>query len=422
MNKIISVSISFFILISVVFIGDASSWEGVPTHKDLTGYAAENSVLHKDKGDYLKNFGFEAGLEEPLTWGDGTKWVKKWLQEGSALEDAGNIFQIISFNGRFMNHFHNPLKDWESNELAGLDDLVLSFHCTGESSLLWAQDGGNQLNFPGGDWSWQQTRDYYYLALTSNTEAERQENFAKTFRGLGHQLHIIQDAAVPAHVRNDAHPFKRNVMGGWLIEPWAIKNHVYIKSLAAGLPIFPDIALDTSYQTLVPITQFIDTIGENKYDGSNPSTSLSIGLSEYTNANFLSDDTIFTEDYPIDDRHYFPYPKRSSTNIQEYINKTLYPDIIISEDGIEEFAVHIMKERDGEIGFRLLKAGYHTNDIPGEPGALYYKTFYLDEKCHEDYAAKLIPRACRLFGGAIGLLLPRSNRNICTGGISLFHH
>lgn len=26
------------------------------------------------------------------------------------------------------------------------------------------------------------------------------------FRGLGHQIHLIQDMAVPEHVRNDAHP------------------------------------------------------------------------------------------------------------------------------------------------------------------------------------------------------------------------
>ncbi len=395
-SPIISLSISMLILVSFVIPKSGFSWESKPTHEDLTIYAAENSVLGTNT-DYLENLGFQNGLKEDLKWDKHNEPISKWLSEGSALEDAGNIFQVITGNGRFMNHFHNPLKEWES---AGLDDWVLY---TGESSALWAQNGDNQLNFPEGNWSWQQIKDYYYLALTSNTEEERQENFAKTFRGLGHQMHLIQDAAVPAHVRNDAHPFAYNRMMGLHIEKWAAeaKNINYINSLA-GNPNFPAVELNTSYQTFAPITQFIDTIGANKYDGSNPSTSLSIGLAEYANANFFSDDTIFTEDYSTDHRHYFPYPKKSSTNLQDYLAQTPLPETRMAQDGVEDLVLpHIIKNNDGENINHFVRPGYYTNHYSGEGDVTYYRTFYIDEQCHEDYAAKLIPRAV---GYSAGLL------------------
>lgn len=218
MNRVKYISISFFIfIISFAFIETALSWEGDPTHKDITEYAAKNSVLSETKGNYLKNLGFQNGLEEYFKWNE-RMTVEKWLQEGSALEDKGSFWQVITCQGRFMNHFHNPLtnKDggtWGEWVEGGLDDYFFDqpplYHLTGQSLLRWAQHRSNQSNFPEGDWTWQEARERYCLALKSKTNAERQENFARTFRALGHQLHLIQDTAVPAHVRNDAHPWVR---------------------------------------------------------------------------------------------------------------------------------------------------------------------------------------------------------------------
>jgi hypothetical protein len=61
----------------------------------------------------------------------------------------------------------------------------------------------------------------------------------------------------------------------------------------------------------VPIARLFDT---NQYDGTNPqvTTQNNIGLSEYTNANFLSSDTMFTDNLPPTSLKYFPYPKRAS--------------------------------------------------------------------------------------------------------------
>ncbi|MFZ3137177.1 MAG: hypothetical protein WA126_07285 [Thermodesulfovibrionales bacterium] len=433
MRKIALISVVLFVFILTKY---ALSWDDSATHKDLSRYAADSSFLRNcinetDKNcDYLKNLGFNKGLIEVLKW-DGNKTIKEdsiknWLAEGAKLEDAGNIFNIL-FKARFDNHFHNPLNPWLE---AGLTDIK-----TGESSLLWAQDGVYQETFTEGDWSWRKIRDYYHLALISTIDSIRQENFAKVFKGLGHQMHLIQDGAVPEHTRNDAHPLGRNKTGGLNIEAWAaeeIRNIAALKAFAPEaeikFPAMPDpsaLTLDSSYynKNLAPSALFLDT---DQYNSNNPSqffadnfaTSLTIGITEYTNANFVSDHTVFTENLSQTDKHYFPYPRKLSTNLQQLIAKNTLPETVIAEDGVAEPTLYIKKERDGESIGHFVKPRYTTTsrrDIIGG-GTVYELDFYRDEKCHEDYAQKLIPRAVGysaglldyFFRGSMAISLPDS--------------
>lgn len=410
MNNKVFIGITLFILFSFVLYKEALSWEPTVTHRDMSLYAAENSVLSEDKGDYLKkNLGFEKGLEDFLKLGNDNKKIKDWITEGANLEDSYSFWKDIVFgDARPENHFHNPLKAWSD---AGLNDIK-----TGKSSLLWAQDGSYQQNYREGDWSWQTIRDKYYWALTDTTEAQRQMNFAQTFRGLGHQMHLIQDATVPEHVRNDAHISSR-------FEAWAkdaIPDLIALKAFAPN-PQFPALSLDPSQYTLdssyytrnlVPSALFLDT---DQYDKNNPSqffttnlaTSLAIGIAEYTNANFASPHTIFTEDKPTTDKHYFPYPNKSSTNLQELIDKSSLDNVkyVEAKDGITEPSLYISKNKDGygEKIEHFVKPKYTTRgkwDLIGG-GYVYKLDFYHDKECHADYAEKLIPRAV---GYSAGLL------------------
>src|SRR3972149_5279023 len=162
------------------------AWDDKTTHQDLSIRATENSILSSAKGDYLKNLGFDRNLGETFTLNGEPKNVKDWIKFGSLMEDAGNIF-----TSKYYNHFHNPTLAWEE---AGLNMIYPDVINT--SSLIWAQDDSNE-------WSWQKARNYYYLALTSSSPDQRSENFAKTFKGVGHIIHLIQDVAQPAHARND---------------------------------------------------------------------------------------------------------------------------------------------------------------------------------------------------------------------------
>jgi len=373
----------------------ALAWKASETHRLLARYAADNSVLSKSKGDYLKILGFDSGLDEDLEWGEETKTVKEWLADGAEFEDNSDWLTLVLYGqGRYSNHFHDPLKSWES---AGLDDWLSGYHLTGESSLLWAQDREKQAYFTEGDWTWQRIRESYYSALISEQKTLIDEYLAQTFRGLGHQMHLIQDCAVPYHVRNDAHFEKisgwkrRNVAGTSLFENWAADNTPIITPFASN-PVLPAVQFDISHDGLSPISQLIDT---DQYDGTNPTADLTQGLAEYTNANFFSEDTVFAaERFSEGDRHYFPYPKASSTDLQNYINKL--PETVIAEDGVSDSNIYIAKKTgDGESIDHFVTATYLTHDIYlyESDWQLFERTFYLDEKCHHDYTQKLIPRA-----------------------------
>jgi hypothetical protein len=270
-----------------------------------------------------------------------------------------------------------------------------------------------------GDWSWQKTREYFYAALTSVNETDRQANFAKTFSGLGHQMHLLQDAAVPDHVRNDAHPedaiMKKNLSGSKYFEAWAKDQASYINTLASA-PHFSGVSLSTAINGLVPVARLFDT---DHYDGTNPSVEPTQGLAEYTNANFFSGDTIFAaERYAADDRHYFPFPKKSSTDLQSFIAGTKAAERIVGEDGKEDRGIWISKIADGEQIAHFVRPSYFTSKVfavLGE-GNSYYRTFYRDERCHEDYAEILIPKTVGysaglldyFFRGTIEMSLPDS--------------
>lgn len=272
-KKIILLLLTFFSICSV----NTWAWNDERTHYDLSIKASEQSVISLTGGDYLKNLGFSKNIEEKFTLNSESKLIKEWIGEGAVEEDAGSVF-----TAHYYNHFHNPRFSWYPQDQAGLKTYYPWIN--GMSSLLWAQDSSNE-------WSWQKTRDYYRLALTSQTSTERETNFAKTFKGLGHIVHLIQDAAQPAHVRNDPHP-----LDDWGIVPqfenWAkdSDNKSVVLSFMSN-PIFPTVSLNTPISGYTPITQLWDI---NKYDGTNPTDAVgnTIGISEYANANFFSEDII----------------------------------------------------------------------------------------------------------------------------------
>ena len=397
MRKLIFTNIVLLILLSLLPISDVFPWDNEVTHRDLSKYSADHSTLSKTNGDYLINLGFKLGLDEVFAW-QGKIWtITKWLREGSFTEDAGSNIDAIKGKARFNNHFHNPLNEWSK---AGLDDsttivipsppFVITYTSAGESALKWAQDKTNQESYAKleGDQTWPTIRGYYYNALTGKTDLERQGYFARVFKGLGHQMHLIQDMAVPAHVRNDAHPedslLKKNyITGDMYFETWAKTKSPIINSFAAN-PMFPQVALNiTPRDNLSPITQFYDTDQYKK--NVVPTNSLTWGLSEYTNSNFVSSDTIFTENFSNNDGHYFPYP-RYTDQIQCY----------------EQFDRNIASNKKRTYWRKKENCSGEQIDHFVTMGPLFkYLPLWdlqrlslrLDEATHNDYAEKLVPRA-----------------------------
>jgi hypothetical protein len=259
--------------------------------------------------------------------------------------------------------------------------------------------------------------------LVASDEEKRRECFARTFRGLGHQMHLLQDTAVPDHVRNDAHPedslFRRSRLNGSrYFEEWTkevVSNLSKMMSFAAN-PVMPNVPMNVSLQGLAPITQLYDA---DWYDGLNASAGINQGLAEYTNANFFSGDTIFAaERYPADHRHYFPFPRRASTDFARFIAGAKPVETVVDQEGNTRTGIWISKVSDGEDVSHLVRTTSLTRlayDFLGE-GEFFYSTFYKDEICHEDYTRLLIPRAVGysaelldyFFRGNIDISLPLS--------------
>ena len=137
-----------------------------------------------------RSLGFSNGRLTTLRFNGEPLRIQEWVGRGGEHED-----DLL----RFLRHFHDPLKPWDA---AGLD-FVVDRH---DSSVRWMQEP-NQGNLDtGGFWSWGDARRLYYQALVEPNANYREALWANLFRALGQIMHLVVDASVPEHTRNDMHP------------------------------------------------------------------------------------------------------------------------------------------------------------------------------------------------------------------------
>jgi hypothetical protein len=355
------------------------AWENKVTHRDISNAAAKLSLTDEQRNsEYELN-----GEKKPLL---------DWVKDGAELEDAGSNFALSK--ARFKNHFHNPLAIL-TPPIGTLTDGGLKDIMTGQSTLFWAQDSSNQVNYEGGDWSWNTVRSHYYRSLTETDKAKKDEFTVKTYLGLGYQMHLLQDMGQPDHVRNDAHPIDGSGFL-WGFETWARKKRPFIQQQAATATNATKPTVDLTqplFEGYAPVGRLMDT---RRYVADRtPSSATNQGLAEYTNSNFFSDDTIFAARYSIDDKHYFPYPRKEGTDIQKYFDGTKAPETVLSEDNKSVKGLWISKVGEGEIVPHLVRVGAAAElayAVFGE-GKLFYAALGRDEITYEDYASLLVPKA-----------------------------
>ncbi len=247
------------------------------------------------------------------------------------------------------------------------------FLLQGEASVRWAQDANQGIS---GRAAWGDARTTLYHGLTLPAKAERDGALARTFQILGQQMHLIADLAVPAHTRNDPHcPFPEG------LEAWASDrdNQSLIAGLLASDPVRPDTAI---FNIGVPIQDAVATVpvarlwDTDQYDGTNPGAtgSLTIGLAEYTNANFFSDDTILSSE--------IPFPAVTSVALRSSAEE--------APGTGGQLRRYFQKVGDGELVEHVAVPGALYDFLPD---ALKDKNIGLDAKVFADYAEKLLPRA-----------------------------
>ena len=167
--------ISFFFV--PIFHWHCQAYDNDFAHPKINNKAVEESHLDDN---LKKNLGFIDGSSEKIKG----KKILEWIIDGGREEDEPNW--------RCLRHFHDPLKNWEE---AGLGNLYYSM-------IYWTQTPKADTSYGlYNEYSWCLARTYYLNALLSGSEA----SFIKTFRSLGQVMHLLSDAALPAHVRNDPH-------------------------------------------------------------------------------------------------------------------------------------------------------------------------------------------------------------------------
>jgi hypothetical protein len=408
--------ICLLVILLTMFYGNVSAFNDTVTHRELTKLGVDKSSTDK----YLRdNLNFPYGVNTKL----GEKIGIDWIRDGSQLEDEPAC--------RASNHFHDPGNnlEWTASGLADRYWFV-DWWCGDHwwqncpppyspdsivSNILWATGHRNPLpdakdiaTQERNEWDWSSAREYFYIFLTgkdfSGTETARDENarteyMGKTLRSLGQVLHLLQDTAVPAHVRNDfiSHLDFVGFRAGSAGELWrGNKFEAYVRLHNKKIEKW----VKDNYGGNVPpdrsLTDFWDT---NNYTGSRPMPDEGLlGLSEYTNLNFVSKYTIF---------EHYPYPSKDSTDIGTYLAGGLLPETVIAEDGIPDTTFYIKKIRDGEQIGHFVKPGYFTLEIQktssqyGYDDRVLKRTLLTDEKCFEDYAEKLIPRAVAYSAGLL---------------------
>lgn len=348
------------LVINLVFIVSIAFSLNVSTHEAINKRVAEETFDGFSLDNYLKNnLGFTDGIIEKISGEESIKIII----EGGRYEDLPYWYMPYL---RSVNHFHNPLTDQGFSGIWGTGFL------SGESSIQWSQKPVSTQS-PGGYYSWHDTRDYFYRALTSQNKNDRDRYFADTFRGLGQLMHLVEDLSVPEHARDDGHYVSYNY------EDWVNENQDLISNYA---PIYFDSSVIGNPNPLasVPIANLFDT---NQYNGTNPDITMQsdIGLSEYTNANFLSPDSMFTAN--------FPYPN--------WANVIEYDDIDINGNT----RTYLQKIGAGETIDHLAAGSWLYKYIPSFLTSLKRSALIFDERVYTDYAGKLIPRAV---GYSAGLL------------------
>lgn len=379
----------------------------VKTHEAINKEIARRNINGFLFDTFLKNrLGFSQGINHILNGIDAdsrnvNKSVLWWLGYGGVQEDRpGEWYDyVLSRPTRSINHFHNPLKSSEDWGNAGLNDTVLGMSFIGQSQVLWAQNLNQNI---GGKWSWQDAREYFYIALTgkdffgntiATTKIDKERYFANTFRAIGQLMHLVQDASVPEHVRNDIHILPAYEAQ---IEKFRIRKAKY--DLLWDRIIANPITFDKSILNItsmnqsapVPISRIIDTdmytgsnpdITKTIFDGHRPASQI-VGIAEYTNVNFLSKDSMFESIVS----HNFPFPRTTDITLWIDTNKRTYIKKTGNGDSVEHLAV-----KSWLFDYRRKYFPQYDQKLP----------VTLDLECYKDYASLLIPRAV---GYSAGLL------------------
>ena len=317
-----------------------------------------------------------------LIGGPGVNWpVQDWLRFGSHHEDDGL---------RFKNHFYDPIPEPGRGLTDGSETAYITLQPI--SSLIWASQRGGGGSAITNSYTWQNGRDHEWNALTSSSEIQRETEMALTLRTVGQVVHLLQDLSQPGHTRNDSHflfPY---------IETYGIQHVTTLDYNSAR-------ALDWFSLGFRQLEDFWDRglyTGTSAAPLNNDSGETTLGLAEFSNGNFLSEDSVYRE-VPSPALHHYEFPSESGTDFATVSNAlvaaaksaTLRDQSTVKRMFIAKTGDGVAVEHHATltyVGYRRLKTG----------GALPQGAISIhDDKVLGDYHSILIPRAVSYSAGAL---------------------
>jgi hypothetical protein len=400
MTPMTSSPTNLFLLSAAIFFwaqGPALAFE-VLTHEDIT----QRALLEPPLGmvSILTRLGFGhhvvAGKPDAATIGA--------FRDGSNFEDGK-----WKLSPRPKAHFHDPTRPADQAGLQLPSPPPSPEFPPFISAAFWAQDvpsghgGALAVLEDGNDKSWGHGRQAMVDALTKADPGDRESRLSDTFVILGHLAHLVQDMAAPAHTRNDIHiapeildPLQdKGLVAAGLkkdgFHGWAFGDDVRarIRGDQGSSPydvMWPEDTIDgcTVYDVApVPISCLIDTgkyyesIVQNPQNFL-PSDARNIGLAEYSNANFFSEDSLFDS---------YPFPRADQVELGPLEE---WPTAGPNDPPEDKWRRYLIKNGPGEV---IAHLAVPTALWEFLPEGLRMRKLKLDDRVFEDYGELLLPRA-----------------------------
>jgi hypothetical protein len=371
-----------------------SAHDNLTVHPKITGSAAQSSF----------------GLQNFLSgnYANAAGGITNWLI-------AGSVFEDIPLT-RGLNHFYDPVHN-KIGLTDGFDDFAYP-------SFRWATEDVPQFgeqSFP-----WQLVRAYELNALTNGTQAARQQNLEWMMFYLGHIVHLNQDLAVPAHVRNDNHGL--TLQHGWW-ETFIMWTEIYGQNHCTNNPQWftnqshggwswwqnnakfqklEDFWSRDLLRTNGVSALNIDAIGQNL-----------LGLAEFCNGNFISEDSTYGEFFYFHGKHWFQFPSLAYTSQPKLSPYNL-------ADSVDKIELRNHKEGN-RLRIRKTGAGINVTNhsalnylavknTPRLGNSQMQVTLTLhDDKVLQEYHDILIPKAVEYSAGILDYFF-RGTMDVCIPG------
>jgi hypothetical protein len=299
-------------------------------------------------------------------WGqkfDSKPSYQKMIEAGTILEDAQYPGALHRSYGRFNNHFYDAQNDGHKLTMTPYPNV---------NALKWATGDTYHTETKFNYYSYPKALNYFKLGFTEKDPKVRKKYQAEMLVSVGHLMHMVNDMSVPAHVRDDAHPFDDP------LEKWA----------RGGEEGGDNIGFRVSGNTVKDYSKLLDR-NANKMVKYNNFDDFMAREAKWTATNFFSKDTILSKLSPSASSTYEDF-ESSKNEVEKYYIRSYGNGKYDCDNGCVPYGTKLGIRIKSYI-INALREKYYNKNTPSMLGKS--TSFKGDYSVVEDNARILIPRA-----------------------------